>query len=418
MIHTPIQLQVKKRKRQTEQSLQVQHEVKFRDMTIYLVERKMGSSRRTFLTNLARKKGFYVQYDLSNEVTHVVAEDNEAQELRAWLLDHGLKDKASVQLLDITWFTESMAAGRPVVVESRHRIQGNKDQEINCLQRSSQKVSQYACQRRTTIINCNKTFTLFTSVFGIGPKTSEKWYRKGLRTFEEVHADNSITLNKRQEAGFRYYDDILKGISKAEAEALAGIIEEAVHMIVPDATVTLTGGFRRGKEFGHDVDFILTTPESGEEEGLLVGVIKKLRIKGLLLYHELHPATFDVTKLPSRKFEAMDHYPKCFLILKLWSKLLDDSAQADGASQRDWRAVRVDLVAPPISHFAFALLGWTGSRQFERDMRRFAQHERKMLLDNHALYDKTKQIFLLAKTEEDIFAHLGLEYIEPWERNA
>nr|XP_023679876.1 DNA nucleotidylexotransferase-like [Paramormyrops kingsleyae] len=114
----------------------------------------------------------------------------------------------------------------------------------------------------------------------------------------------------------------------------------------------------------------------------------------------------------------MDHYPKCFLILKLRSKPLDDSAQADGASQRDWRAVRVDLVAPPISHFAFALLGWTGSRQFERDLRRFAQHERKMLLDNHALYDKTKQIFLLAKTEEEIFAHLGLEYIEPWERNA
>lgn len=29
-----------------------------------------------------------------------------------------------------------------------------------------------------------------------------------------------------------------------------------------------------------------------------------------------------------------------------------------------------------------------------------------------------QQIFLLAKTEEEIFAHLGLEYIKPWERNA
>lgn len=26
--------------------------------------------------------------------------------------------------------------------------------------------------------------------------------------------------------------------------------------------------------------------------------------------------------------------------------------------------------------------------------------------------------FLPANTEEDIFAHLGLEYIEPWQRNA
>ena len=29
---------------------------------------------------------------------------------------------------------------------------------------------------------------------------------------------------------------------------------------------------------------------------------------------------------------------------------------------RPWRAVRVDLVVSPISQFAFALLGWTGSK--------------------------------------------------------
>lgn len=29
-------------------------------------------------------------------------------------------------------------------------------------------------------------------------------------------------------------------------------------------------------------------------------------------------------------------------------------------------------------------------QQFERDLRRFARLERRMLLDNHALYDKTK----------------------------
>ena len=29
---------------------------------------------------------------------------------------------------------------------------------------------------------------------------------------------------------------------------------------------------------------------------------------------------------------------------------------------KDWRAVRVDLVAPPMDRYAFALLGWSGSR--------------------------------------------------------
>nr|AAB30970.1 terminal deoxynucleotidyl transferase LII, TdT LII {alternatively spliced} [cattle, thymus, Peptide Partial, 49 aa] [Bos taurus] len=49
----------------------------------------------------------------------------------------------------------------------------------------------------------------------------------------------------------------------------------------------------------------------------------------------------------------------------------------------------------------------------------YATHERKMMLDNHALYDKTKctyvplcpqRVFLKAESEEEIFAHLGLDY--------
>ncbi|KAJ8418014.1 hypothetical protein AAFF_G00137230 [Aldrovandia affinis] len=174
----------------------------------------------------------------------------------------------------------------------------------------------------------------------------------------------------------------------------------------------------RGKEFGHDVDFLLTTPEIGREEGLLAQVISRFKYQDILLYYDYKDSTFDVSRLPSRRFEAMDHFPKCFLILSLKDELVQGRVQRDAGDRRDWRAVRVDLVVPPVDRYAFALLGWTGSRQFERDLRRFAQHERKMMLDNHALYDKTKKSFLPAETEEDIFSHLGLEFIEPWQRNA
>lgn len=36
-------------------------EVKFEDVRLYLVERKMGRSRRSFLTQLATSKGFIVE---------------------------------------------------------------------------------------------------------------------------------------------------------------------------------------------------------------------------------------------------------------------------------------------------------------------------------------------------------------------
>lgn len=84
--------------------------------------------------------------------------------------------------------------------------------------------------------------------------------------------------------------------------------------------------------------------------------------QGILLYSDYQPSTFDMTKLPCRRFEAMDHFQKCFLILRLEAGQVDGGVQKDSGDTRGWRAVRVDLVAPPADRYAFALLGWRGSR--------------------------------------------------------
>lgn len=64
MIHASMLPRVKKRPRPVEAGARGQEEVKFNEVTVYLVERKMGSSRRSFLTSLARSKGFRVEYVL------------------------------------------------------------------------------------------------------------------------------------------------------------------------------------------------------------------------------------------------------------------------------------------------------------------------------------------------------------------
>lgn len=40
----------------------------------------------------------------------------------------------------------------------------------------------------------------------------------------------------------------------------------------------------------------------------------------------------------------------------------EELQQTQSAGHKRWRAVRVDLVVSPFSQFAFALLGWTGSK--------------------------------------------------------
>ncbi|XP_072787239.1 DNA nucleotidylexotransferase isoform X3 [Taeniopygia guttata] len=402
--------------------LSCSYEIKFSNFVIFIMQRKMGMTRRMFLMELGRRKGFRIESELSESVTHIVAENNSYLEVLDWLKQQAVGDSSRFELLDISWFTACMEAGRPVDSEMKYRLMEQSQSpplntpELEMPALIATKVSQYSCQRKTTLNNYNKKFTdafevmaenyefkeneifsleflraasllkslpfsvtsmkdiqglpcvgdqvrdiieeiieedessrvkevlnderykafkQFTSVFGVGVKTSEKWYRMGLRTVEEVKAEKTLKLSKMQKAGILYYEDLVSCVSKAEADAVSLIVKNTVCTFLPDALVTITGGFRRGKNIGHDIDFLITNPGPREDDELLHKVID------------------------------------------LWKK-----------------------------------------QQFGRDLRRYAAHERKMILDNHALYDRRKRIFLKAGSEEEIFAHLGLDYVEPWERNA
>lgn len=103
-----------------------------------------------------------------------------------------------------------------------------------------------------------------------------------------------------------------------------------------------------------------------------------LTFQGILLYSEFQESTFDLSKLPSRRFEAMDHFQKCFLIVKLKKEQVVGQ-QAKQRCGRDWKALRVDLVAPPAERYAFALLGWSGSTVRDERSRRCAPYKAKPL---------------------------------------
>ncbi|XDC66591.1 hypothetical protein R6Z07M_017773 [Ovis aries] len=454
----------KKRPRQVGASMaSPPHDIKFQNLVLFILEKKMGTTRRNFLMELARRKGFRVENELSDSVTHIVAENNSGSEVLEWLQVQNIRASSQLELLDVSWLIESMGAGKPVEITGKHQLVDAFEILAENSEFKENEVSYVTFMRAAsvlkslpfTIISMRDTegipclgdkvkciieeiiedgessevkavlnderyqsFKLFTSVFGVGLKTSEKWFRMGFRSLNKIMSDKTLKFTKMQKAGFLYYEDLVSCVTRAEAEAVGVLVKEAVWAFLPDAFVTMTGGFRRGKKIGHDVDFLITSPGSAEdEEQLLPKVINLWEKKGLLLYYDLVESTFEKFKLPSRQVDTLDHFQKCFLILKLHHQRVD-SGKSNQQEGKTWKAIRVDLVMCPYENHAFALLGWTGSRQFERDIRRYATHERKMMLDNHALYDKTKRMFLKAESEEEIFAHLGLDYIEPWERNA
>ncbi|XP_078449356.1 DNA-directed DNA/RNA polymerase mu-like isoform X1 [Lampetra planeri] len=541
----------KKRRKEPDDASEVPSHVKFGEVVVYLVERRLGASRRQFLSALARSKGFRVDDRFSGAVTHVVSEGLSADEVLKWLGQNGGADisasSAKPTLLHSTWLTASMEANHPVSMQPTHILQASPT-DVSTLPQCAQlsTIAPYACQRRTPLEQPNQRFTdalqtlaenarfgesdgralaftraacvlkslpsplssvrdldglpgvgehsravikelleeqscpevnrvlcdehyrtmkLFTSIWGVGVKTAERWFHNGLRTLQDVRTKPDLRLTKEQEAGVAHHEDLMEPVSSYEAKAVYELIKDTCSSRLPDTIVTLTGGFRRGKPSGHDADLLITHPEEGREIGLLSWLLEELQHQGYILFADYKKNTYQQSKAKMHSSSSMDQFERCFTIFKLPSDLVKSASEGDsgrrdtehpavaaaaarreisadgegGAAcpaetdasagggavserprcpRRSWRAVRVDLVVCPHRQHAFALLGWTGSQQFERDLRRYASHEKKMSLNSHHLYDQTQNTFLNATTEQQIFSHLQLPFVEPCFRNA
>ncbi|CAJ0922944.1 unnamed protein product [Ranitomeya imitator] len=332
----------------------------FPDVWIFLVERRMGAARRGFLTSLAQRKGFGVAHEYSRAVTHVVSEQNSFSDVLSWIerktgnpVMQSADDQTWPQILDISWFTESMSSGKPVAVEARHHL-GILGSEM-CKDRDAlPSVAPYACQRQTPLTHHNSQITdalemlekaaalqgsevrslafaraasvlkslpiklrsakeaknlvwcgghsqvviqeiledgtcheveelkvseryrcmeLLTSVFGVGVRTADRWYKDGVRNLSDVEK-LTIKLTADQRAGIEHYKDLKQPVTREEAERVEHFINDALHRFVPDLKITMTGGFRRGKQQGHDVDFLITHPDKESLSGLLEKAIE------------------------------------------------------------------------------------------------------------------------------------------------
>ncbi|XP_063788048.1 DNA-directed DNA/RNA polymerase mu isoform X2 [Pseudophryne corroboree] len=484
----------------------------FPDVCVFLVERRMGSARRGFLTALAQRKGFCVAHEYSYAVTHVVSEQNTFSEVLSWIemktgmLVQCAEGQRAPHILDISWFTESMSSGKPVAVEKKHCL-GVVGYSVSIDKAVVSVVPPYACQRRTPLIHHNSDITdalevlaraaafqgsevrclgftraasvlkslpyklqsaeeakglpwcgghcktviqeiledgvcsevdglknseqfqcmeILTGIFGVGVRTAERWYKDGVRKLSDLK-ESKIKLLEDQRAGLEHYADLQQLVTRAEADRVEHLVRDALQGFVPDIQITMTGGFCRGKQHGHDVDFLITHPDEGALTRLLRKAVNWLDDQGLLLYYRMK----ERSRTSHRLNGHMDGHETCYAILALPSSNLEKSeAEAvvpgmpcstvpcpGGVDPRRRRAVRVDLVVTPFAEYPYALLGWTGSKHFEREMRRFSWHEKKMSLTSHGLYD-AEECSIPATSEEEIFAHLGLNYVPPSDRNA
>jgi len=246
---------------------------------------------------------------------------------------------------------------------------------------------------------------IFANIYGIGPiKAKELVTKKNIVTLEQLRAQQTTIqenklplLNTKQQIGLKYYEDLLKRIPRTEIEEFKELLTQNFSETLIENSETqennsfeIVGSFRRNKSDSGDIDLIITSYNNNKS--IFENFIKKLVAKHI------------VVELLS-KGET-----KCLTI----GKLLKDNAIPR----------RIDFLYSLPQEYAFSILYFTGSKEFNTSMRQHAlnvdltlnEHGFHKMSTSNSQRSKEEKITKLFKSEKDIFDFLCMEYKEPHER--
>lgn len=222
-----------------------------------------------------------------------------------------------------------------------------------------------------------------SGIYGVGPKKVEELLAAGYMTIAQIRAavtNKTLTLNRNQLTGLRYYEDINSRIPRTEMEAHAALLMSAKPASLEGRIV---GSYRRGATSSGDIDMLVRTTDASVDVGVaLAEYVKTLQREGYIK---------DVLAQGAHKCLAVSQLPSC-------------------------RARRLDLLVTPPEEFPFAVFYFTGCDTFNVAVRSHAL-TRGFTLNEHALTQvSTGRTVGGIRTEKDIFAALKIQWREPHER--
>ncbi|KAI7855101.1 hypothetical protein BDC45DRAFT_584115 [Circinella umbellata] len=249
-----------------------------------------------------------------------------------------------------------------------------------------------------------RTLSHFCKVFGVGPSTANIWWDKGYRSLQEVldcaKPPESIQL------AIELLSEFDQLMDRKDVEEIIEIIILAATHLDEGAIVTPVGGYRRGKEQNADVDIVVSWSDSEKhKDGLFLRDIVEYLEKEDYLKHSLlisDRRTNYYGRLQTTGGANMEKLDTCYCAFMQPSKQV---------------LRQVDIVVATPDQYAAAVLAWTGSRQFERDLRDYAKKEKRLSVKGHAIFKENSEKPLTIKSEEDAFELLGIPYIKPNMRN-
>jgi DNA polymerase IV len=279
-----------------------------------------------------------------------------------------------------------------------------------------------------------KVLRTFYEIWGVGAKTARNFYYNNHWTeLDDIIEYGWNDLDRVQQIGLKYYDEFLDGIPRDEVERIADVVRKhAVALRDERITVTVVGGYRRGKERSGDVDMIVSHPDLNATACLVEEIVQSLEEEEWIT-HTLtmslnnthrgqHTLPFRTSKQSGAGFDTLD---KALVVWQdpNWPTREQDLA-ADPKAKNPNIHRRVDIILSPWRTVGCAVMGWSGGTTFQRDLRRYAKHMKGWKFDSSGIRSReTGEVVQLEgpegvdgtpeDAERKVFEGLGLEYIPP-----
>ena len=240
----------------------------------------------------------------------------------------------------------------------------------------------------------------FHSLPGVGQRTASRWWKAGLRSYEDVEcalrrkdpqpsSSAGFSITKEQAFSLLHRDDLLEDASGEEINEMHSLVQRTLESVSrPGWRVELVGGGRRRSTAGHDLDFLCTFPSNPSVlEGVVVEFVDALVKQGRLVPPTEGMCRVQHGLLPTH-IATLKEYYRNEESAAPGTQLLDRFDHYYGICKScSGKYRRLDVIICPPEEWGFAYLGWVGSRSYLRFMRQHAK-DRGMFLNSHALMIK------------------------------
>ncbi|KAF3039298.1 hypothetical protein E8E11_006561 [Didymella keratinophila] len=279
-----------------------------------------------------------------------------------------------------------------------------------------------------------KVLRSFYDIWGVGAKTARHfYYNNNWNELDDIIEFGWNDLDRVQQIGVKYYDEFLDSIPRAEVEQIAEIVRQhAVKLRDNRITVTIVGGYRRGKQASGDVDMIVSHPDLESTAGLVREIVESLETDEWIT-HTLtmsltntqrgqHALPFRSTKAHGVGFDTLD---KALVVWQdpAWPTREQD-LEANPKAKNPNIHRRVDIIIAPWRTVGCAVMGWSGGTTFQRDLRRYAKAVKGWKFDSSGIRSRSNGEVILLEgengvdgapedAEKKVFEGLGLEYVPP-----